>query len=131
MLEQVQCIVVSTQGSLGLMHEGKQFSMLRTFVEFVETPTEAAHRILRTALGDAVEFNRIEQLNLLSEGNDSSQFTFVLRVKESATGSSCLRGFQWLNPRYRQAVEARQPHLLGQGVASSYRRAMATAKKSV
>ena len=64
MLEKIQCIVVSRQGSLGVMQEGKSFSMLNTIVEFDETNTEAAHRILRTVLGNAAEFERITQLNV-------------------------------------------------------------------
>ncbi len=128
MLEQVQCIVISKQGSLGLLQVGKGFSMLRTLVEFDETPTEAAHRILRVALGNAVDFKCIEQLNLLSDAPESVQFTFVLRVDESATNITRARGFQWLNPRYRETLEVRHPKILGDGVASTYRRAMSLKK---
>lgn len=126
MRENVQCIVVSTQGSLGLVQVGKEFAMLTTVVEFDETPTEAAHRILRTALGNAADFTRIEQMNLLSEAEDIAQYTFVLRVKEVATDITRLGRFQWLSPRYRETLEALHPKLLGEGVASTYRRAMAT-----
>lgn len=129
MIEKIQCIVVSTNGSLGLLQDGNLFSMLHADVEFVETPAEAAHRMLRQALGHAVDFERFEQLNCLSDSEGSVQFTFVLCVKESATTVSASRGFQWLNSRYREALEARYPQLLGAGVASSYRRALASVKK--
>lgn len=128
MLEQVQCIVVSAQGSLGLVQIGQGFGMLRTIVEFDELPVESAHRILRVALGNAANFERIEQLNIISEAEDAIEYTFVLRTKESATDVTRLRGFQWLTPRYRETLEALRPELLGQGVSSTYRRAMATKK---
>lgn len=125
MLEKIQCIVVSRQGKLGLVQEGKRFGMLRTIVEFDETDTEAAYRILRTVLGNAVDFKRITQLNVVREDEDIMETTFVLEVAESALKAIRVRGFQWLTPSYRETVEAMCPLLLGDGVASTYRRAMA------
>lgn len=132
MLEKIQCIVVSHQGSLGLVQDSKRFSMLSTIVEFDETSTEAAHRILRTVLGNAAQFERITQLNRVSEADDITETTFVLQVAESAVHISHSRGFQWLSPVYRTTLEGMYPKLMGDGVASSYRRAMAlpTTKKT-
>lgn len=125
MLDKIQCIVVSHQGSLGLVQNGKRFSMLSTIVEFDETSTEAAHRILRTVLGNAAQYECITQLNLVSEADDIMETTFVLQVAESAVKTFHPRGLQWLSPAYRTTLERLYPKLMGDGVASSYRRAMA------
>ena len=128
MLEQAQCIVVSAQGSVGLFLENQRFSMLRSFVEFGETPVETAYWISRMALGQAVNYHRIQQLNFLQDEYSIEQYTFALHVKESATNIFRMRGFQWLTPSYREMVEARCPHLLGDGVASTYRWALRAAR---
>ena len=131
MLEQAQCIVISAQGSLGLVLEEKRFSMLRSFVEFGETPAETAYWIARIALGNAVDYHRIQQLNFLQGEDGIDQYTFALHVKESATSISRMRGFQWITPSYREVLEKRYPALLGDGVASTYRRALMVASTTI
>ena len=131
MLEQAQCIVISAQGSLGLVLREQRFCMMQSFVEFGETPVETAYWVARMALGDAVNYHRITQLNFLRGDDGIDQYTFALHVKESATNISRIPGFQWLTPSYRKVVEARCPHLLGDGVASTYRRALMEVNKTI
>lgn len=124
MIEHVQCVVVASEGSLGLLRQGNAFAMLNAPVEFDETPTEAMHRTVRRVLGQWVRFENLVELNALFDDDETRMHTFVLHVRAGACHASVPRGFQWLSKSYRQAAEALCPHLLGEGVASTYRRAL-------
>lgn len=129
MIEKVQCIVVTAQGFLGLMKVEKGFAMVSTPVEFDETPHEAAHRVLRATLGRAARFENIVQLNAMGDDDGIMEYTFMLRVIQSATGITMGKGFQWIAPNYREMAERLFPGMFLAGVASTYRLALQTMAK--
>lgn len=129
MIEKVQCIVVTSQGFLGLMKVEKGFAMMSTPVEFDETPHEAAHRILRATLGRAARFENIVQLNAMGDDDGNMDYTFMLRVIQSATAITLVQGFQWIAPNYRAMAERLFPAMFMDGVASTYRLALQTVLK--
>lgn len=124
MIEHVQCVVVASEGSLGLLRQGNAFAMMNASVEFEETPTEAMYRTARGVLGPWVRFENLVELNALFDDDETRVHTFVLHVRSGACQASVPRGFQWLSNSYRRAAETLYPHLLGDGVASTYRRAL-------
>ena len=126
MIEHVHCVVVASDGSLGLSRQGNAdaFAMLNAPVEFDETPTEAMYRTARRILGPWVRFENLVELNALYDEDETRVYTFALHVRSGACTASVPRGFQWLSREYRQAAEAIHPRMLGVGVASTYRRAL-------
>lgn len=119
--EHIQCIVVSSCGCLGARLTQQKFTMLNTQVEWDETPTEAAFRVVKNELGHYVAFESLQRLHVF---NDEQSFEHIYMAKvPNAFMRKSKPGFQWLTPAYLRAVEKLTPSLLQPGMMSTYLRA--------
>lgn len=129
MIERIQCIVVSSLGSVGLCLKGQSWDMLTELVEWDETVHETAYRTFSKVLGFRPKWKSVNCLNTLRDDNPVGyEHIFFVRIPHDAIGLSN-KSLQWLTPSYRTVLETKYPKLLGPGVSSTYRRALQASRK--